>query len=161
MLETEDIHKISDFINNFIGIEKYSYHQANIFINLFISQYSKFKISGFTDKGEDVTKETILNFAKCTKYFNSGAFANLLTNKDQMKKINGKDKEYKKVVDKNLYFIDNIGYVNKTINNSLSKKLVESQGEELSSILKYISFLHIYWIFCINLLLLIGIFLGY
>ena len=100
MLETEDIHKISDFINNFIGIEKYSYHQANIFINLFISQYSKFKIKGFMDKGKDVTRQTIENFAKCTNYFNSGAFANLLTNKDEMEKINGKDKEYKKVLSK-------------------------------------------------------------
>ncbi len=47
-------------------------------------------------------------------------------------------KEYKKAADKNIYFIDNIGSINKTIKNSLSKKVVESQGEELTSIVKYL-----------------------
>ena len=47
-------------------------------------------------------------------------------------------KEFKKQVDKNLYFIDNIGSVYKAIDNSSNKKMVKSNGEELSNILKYI-----------------------
>lgn len=47
-------------------------------------------------------------------------------------------KEFKKPVDKNLYFIDNVGDIKKTINNTIAKKLIKSDGEELSSILKYI-----------------------
>ena len=47
-------------------------------------------------------------------------------------------KEYKKAADKNLYFIDNTGFVNKTIKNSIAKKNVVSQGEELTNIVKYL-----------------------
>ena len=47
-------------------------------------------------------------------------------------------KEFKKNVDKNLYFIDNVGSIDKTINNSAIKKSVESQGEELTNIVKYL-----------------------
>ncbi len=47
-------------------------------------------------------------------------------------------KEYKKAVDKNLYFIDNIGYITKAINNSFSKRIVKSEGEELKSIVRYL-----------------------
>ena len=47
-------------------------------------------------------------------------------------------KEYKKAADKNIYFIDNTGFVNKTIKNTISKKYVKSEGEELSNIVKYL-----------------------
>ena len=47
-------------------------------------------------------------------------------------------KEYKKPVDKNLYVIDNIGTVAMTISNSASKRNVQSEGEELTSIVKYL-----------------------
>lgn len=47
-------------------------------------------------------------------------------------------KEFKKPVDKNLYFIDSIGEIKKSVNNTIAKKLIKSEGEELSSILKYI-----------------------
>ena len=47
-------------------------------------------------------------------------------------------KEYKKQVDKNIYFIDNIGSVYKGIDNSGNKKGLQSQGEELANVLKYI-----------------------
>ncbi len=46
-------------------------------------------------------------------------------------------KEYKKIVDKNLYFISNTGSVNNAINNSIVKK-IKSHGEELSNIVKYL-----------------------
>ncbi len=48
------------------------------------------------------------------------------------------NKEFKKPVDKNLYFIDNIGSVAKAINNSSSKRFAKSQGEELTNIVKYV-----------------------
>ena len=47
-------------------------------------------------------------------------------------------KEFKKQIDKNVYFIDNVGYVYKTLDNSGSRKHLKSNGEELSNVLKYI-----------------------
>jgi len=47
-------------------------------------------------------------------------------------------KEFKKQVDKNIYFIDNIGYVYKSLDNSGNKKILKSMGEELTSIVKYV-----------------------
>ena len=71
---------MQDFVKKYIGVEKYSYHQINIFVKLFISQYSKFKSKlRFTNKGEDVTEKCIEEFANCTKYFTNGGFARLLT----------------------------------------------------------------------------------
>jgi len=46
-------------------------------------------------------------------------------------------KEYKKIVDKNIYFISNTGSINSTINNS-SLKRAKSEGEELTNIVKYL-----------------------
>ena len=46
-------------------------------------------------------------------------------------------KEFKRVVDKNLYFINNVGSIKKTINNSPIKK-IRSEGEELTNIVKYL-----------------------
>ena len=46
--------------------------------------------------------------------------------------------EYKKSVDKNLYLIDNVGSVVKTINNTIAKKALVPQGEELTNIVKYL-----------------------
>ena len=43
-------------------------------------------------------------------------------------------KEFKKAVDKNLYFIDNIGGISKTINNSIAKKFVKSEARTLTTI---------------------------
>lgn len=47
-------------------------------------------------------------------------------------------KEFKKPVDKNVYLIDNIGYIYKSLDNSSSKKNINPNGEELSNILKYV-----------------------
>ena len=46
-------------------------------------------------------------------------------------------KEYKKLVDKNIYFISNTGYVNQTIKNTSIKRL-KSSGEELTNIVNYL-----------------------
>ena len=42
MLEKKTNPEIQEFVKKYIGLTKYSYHQINIFIKLFISQYSKF-----------------------------------------------------------------------------------------------------------------------
>ena len=56
MLENESSEKIENFIKKNIGINKYSYHQINIFIKLFVSQYSTFKWKlSFNDNGKDTT----------------------------------------------------------------------------------------------------------
>ena len=73
-----------------IGINKYSYHQINIFIHLFISQISQFKnkfqflqIIKKKDKAEEiiknVTSECMEKLANCIKYFIDGGFQKLLT----------------------------------------------------------------------------------
>ena len=71
--------EIENFVKEHIGIKKYSYHQINIFIKLFISQYSKFdsKIY-FYSVEKDVTEERIKQFALFTQYFTNGGFAELL-----------------------------------------------------------------------------------
>lgn len=48
------------------------------------------------------------------------------------------NKEYKKPLDKNLYFINNVGSVVKSINNSIAKRIIKAEGEELSAVLNYI-----------------------
>ena len=87
MLEINSNKKIKTFVENYIGIKKpqpYSFHQINIFIKLFISQYNKFKSKlVFLDGKKDVTKECISEFAKCTKYFTNGGFAKLIAGIDK------------------------------------------------------------------------------
>ena len=94
MINTRDNEKIKEEINKYIKFDEYSYSQISIFINIFISQYSKTNNKRtFYDGGKDVTNEVIKNFAKCTKYFTSGAFANLLTGKNAMENLKGKKPE--------------------------------------------------------------------
>ena len=82
MLELKTNKDIEDFIKNKIGLKIYSYHQVQIFIKLFISQYSKFKGRlTFFSGDKDVTEECIQDFAKCTTYFTAGGFAKLLNEK--------------------------------------------------------------------------------
>ena len=79
--------QIEEFIKNKIGIEKYSYHQVQIFIKLFISQFNTFKckLNFINEKKEDITDLYIQEFVEYTKYFISGGFAKLLTEKKKMK----------------------------------------------------------------------------
>ena len=80
MLGHESNEDIQKFVECYIGVEKYSYHQINIFIKLFISQYNKFSTRlKFLDNGNDVTDKCIREFANCTKYFTNGGFPRLLT----------------------------------------------------------------------------------
>ena len=63
---------IQKFVKKYIGggdsEMKFSYHQINIFVKLFISQYSKYKRKlKFVDaQDKDVTEKCIEEFAKCT-----------------------------------------------------------------------------------------------
>ena len=88
--------EIQKFVYKYITDEestsKYSYHQINIFVKLFISQYSlvnktKKKIK-FIENKKDVTEDCIKKFAKCTQYFTNGGFAQLLTKFDKNAKVN-------------------------------------------------------------------------
>ena len=93
MLGIETNEEMEKFVKEHIGIERYSYHQINIFIKLFISQYSKFetKLKFLSDK-EDVTEKCIYEFAKCTQYFINGGFSKLLTGIEKMDKKDYIDK---------------------------------------------------------------------
>ena len=85
---------IKGFVKEHIGIQgKYSYHQINIFIKLFISQYNKFESKLKFLHGEtDVTQTCIEEFAKCTQYFTNGGFAKLLTGEEKNNKKDYIDK---------------------------------------------------------------------
>ena len=85
---------IKGFVKEHIGIQgKYSYHQINIFIKLFISQYNKFESKLKFLHGEtDVTQTCIEEFAKCTQYFTNGGFAKLLTGEEKNDKKDYIDK---------------------------------------------------------------------
>ena len=89
MLEINSNEEMKKFVQRYIGVEKYSFHQINIFVKLFISQYGKFKAKlRFFENGKDTTEKCIMEFANCTKYFTNGEFTNLLTG---IKKPNKKD----------------------------------------------------------------------
>ena len=80
---------MKDFVKKYIGIPKYSYHQVNIFVKLFLSHYSNFKLKlQFIEKGKDLTVKSIQDFANFTHYFTNGKFAQLLTG---IKKINNQN----------------------------------------------------------------------
>jgi len=91
MLEKIDSNeKIEEFVKKYIGIITYTFHQINIFVKLFISQYNQFKSKiKFLEDGKNVTERCIEEFAKCTRYFTNGGFAKLLT--DKKNKNDGRD----------------------------------------------------------------------
>ena len=116
MLELDTNEKIYNYIIDKMKLSVYSYHQINIFINLFINQYNKFggKKLTFLENEEDVTDECIKNFAKGTNYFTYGCYAKLLTQGARMKDNNLDVKEIEK------YFINEISTRYKNdINNHL------------------------------------------
>jgi hypothetical protein len=87
MLEIDSNEKIKEFVEKYIGITRpqpYSFHQINIFIKLFISQYNQFESKlRFLRGKKDVTEECISEFAKCTQYFTNGSFAKLIAGIDK------------------------------------------------------------------------------
>ena len=100
MLELHGNEEISEYINKFFDISKHSYHQLTIFINLFISQYSKSKDKRTFYIGDKiVTEQVIQSFKNCTKYFTEGSFANLLTDPEKMEKMKSNNEEYKQILE--------------------------------------------------------------
>jgi len=78
MLGINSNEKMKEFVQKYFGVEIYSYHQINIFVKLFISQYGKFKTKlRILENGKDTTEKCIMEFANSTKYFTNGKFANL------------------------------------------------------------------------------------
>ena len=72
-----------------LELNKYSYHQINVFIELFIFQYNKFerKLS-FISEGKDVIEQSIKDLDKCTHYLTNGGFEKLVLIRDKLGKIN-------------------------------------------------------------------------
>ena len=73
--------KLEAFVKKYIGIQKYSFYQIDIFIkfiinHLFSISCTKFK---FLSNGKDVTDKIISNFSKCSQYFTNCAFSRILT----------------------------------------------------------------------------------
>jgi hypothetical protein len=86
MLGISENKKIYEWLKKKLKIERYSYHQIHIFINLFICQYNIFKgkkIYFRGKNGEDATDECIDSFAEATKYFTYGGFSKLLLEKKE------------------------------------------------------------------------------
>ena len=87
MLGIKSNEEMQNFVKKYIGVERYSYHQINIFIKIFISQYSKFESKLiFLQNDQNITQKCIEEFAKCTQYFTNGGFSQLLTEKKDDKK---------------------------------------------------------------------------
>ena len=72
--------EIEEFIKNNLGIEQYSYHQVQIFIKIFTSQFTMIekviKIIG-SDKNDE-TEKCIQYLAQSSKYFINGGFTTIL-----------------------------------------------------------------------------------
>ena len=130
--------KPEEFILSHIGAKKFSYHQINIFIRLFMNQYKldNAKLKFLDEFKNDITDKCIEEFAECTKYFTLGEYAKLLT-KNLDKEIedllnNGtiKNKEEK---NKNLIGIIKDNYSSNIaldINNDLDEmKNISNQNE--------------------------------
>ena len=81
---------VSKYFNK-VGINKYTIHQINIFIKLFIYQFSNIKSKlTFTNDEKNITEQCIEDFSKSIKPFIYGGFVRLLTGLDEIYK-NGKD----------------------------------------------------------------------
>ena len=97
--------EIKNFVDKYmklIGIKRYSFHQINIFIKLFLSQCKRFNSKiDFYYSGKKVTNDIIDHYAKCTKYFINGGFSKLLTGESTIEStINDKDARFKDILTK-------------------------------------------------------------
>jgi len=124
-----------DYIIKNIGADKFSYHQVNIFINLFMNQY-KFdnKELIFYDKNnKNITKECIEEFAKCTKYFTLGVYAKFLTKGlDEESDASLKEESIKTLEDINVNVNDNQSNYESNINIDLdfdNKKIINNNSQ--------------------------------
>ena len=66
MLGYDSNEQIEQFIKAYIDVPKYTYHQINIFIQILISQYSKYESKlTFIGAGKDMTAFYIKDFVNC------------------------------------------------------------------------------------------------
>ena len=83
LIGKETNEEIEEFIKNNLGVKEYSYHQVQIFIKIFISQFrmleNVIKIID-SDKNDD-TEKCIQYLAESSKYFINGGFPKILTKK--------------------------------------------------------------------------------
>ena len=101
---------------HYIGVEKYYYHQINIFIKLFISQYNKFsKGLKFLENGNDVIDKCIQEFANCSKYFTNGGFPRLLKGLFEKEEKQDYIDKLSKIFDIGLQYMKKHDYINKII----------------------------------------------
>ena len=79
ILDINSNEKIKEFIKKYINIENSSYHQINMFINIFISQLNKIKNKmNFSHDKENEMKKIIDISAEGAQYFINGCFAKSL-----------------------------------------------------------------------------------
>ena len=75
--------EIYQWIIRNIGLPRFSYHQINIFIKLFLKLFNIFKLSKIIiiENGENVTEKFIYSFIKSIRYFINGSYSKLLLEK--------------------------------------------------------------------------------
>ena len=141
--------KPEEYIISHIGVNKFSYHQINIFIKLFMSQYKiENKKISFKDNGKDVTEDCIKALAECTQYFTLSEYAqlineNLIAEKDTLlkKDIVKKEEEMNNVSENsysinksniNLHFVENnnINIQNEIKNTSFDTSNINVNSDE-------------------------------
>ena len=115
MIDKTTNEEIYKWIKDHIKIPRYSYHQINMFINLFISQYNinGEKKSFRTKNDKDETEKIIEAFSRGTQYFTYGCFSKLILEWDEQ---NDKEKnEIDKLAEE---------YDNDLSNEKFDKKLI-------------------------------------
>ena len=119
MLDIKSNDGIQEFVQKYINIPVFSYHQINIFIKIFIAQFGQFdKKMAYFSNGKNVTEQYLKEFAMCSKYFTYGGFSQLLTGLDNS---SSKTKDY----------IDKLSIVyNKDLNIDLSVPLIYVNKEK-------------------------------
>ena len=91
LIGKEKNEEIEAFIKNNLGVKEYSYHQVQIFIKIFMSQFTMLEnvIKIIDSDKNDETEKYIKYLAESSKYFFNGGFPNLLLKKNCENK--GKD----------------------------------------------------------------------
>ena len=137
MLQIKDNEKLEKFVKEHIYIKKYCYHQIDIFIKLFISNFYQFGAKlNFTLEGKNITETCINESTYSSQYFTNSGFAQLLTGTlkidDKKDYIDKLSEVYKNDLKEDKYNAPLLFLSNKTkkllkffINNKEDKKYVK------------------------------------
>ena len=135
---------LKTLLNEELKMKKYSYHQINIFLKLFICQYNKFEGEKLTffEKGENVTDKCIKSFALGTRYFINGGFSKLLLGEiddkeleinnnedyiDLLSKVYKNDLKKENFKDKLIFIVENLKiYYNLDISSNALREYKDS-----------------------------------